>query len=150
MTKWQSKLSERGTYRLILLTCILSCIIGVIVGVVTGNSNHAGRGGALGVAISFFSLFALRPYGNELVNTFGERANALLDKLGSEDDEADRLEERLERIERGQQLLSQKLKVDGLGQQRQNIYLAWAGGISTLFWGFGDIIACWLIEGSWE
>lgn len=141
-----SKLSEKTVYRLLLLGCILVCLAGIWIGIATNNPTHAGRGGALGVAISFFSLFALRPYGDELVETFGTRTNRILDLLNKNDPDKDVPAKRLERLNRAIELLSEKLKVDGLGQKRQNIYLALSGGISTLFWGFGDMVASWFIH----
>lgn len=139
-------LTEKGTYQLILLVCILFCLAGVAAGVLTENSSHGGRGGALGVAVSFFSLFALRSYGDDLVETYGKRTNQILDLIEDEEGEKDASDERLERLNRGLELLSQKLRVDSLGQKRQNVYLAWSGGISTIFWGFGDIFSCWFMQ----
>lgn len=141
-----SKISEKTTYQLLLLICIIACLLGVWIGVATGIPAHAGRGGAVGVAISFFSLFALRPYGDDLVETFGARTNRILDALDENNSEKDASEERLERLNRAIELLTEKLRVDGLGQKRQNIYLALSGGISTVFWGFGDIAACWFMQ----
>lgn len=142
MPKWLPKLTEKGTYQLILIVCLLFCVAGVAVGVLSGDSTHGGRGGALGVAISFFSLFALRSYGDDFVSAYGERTNQILDLIEDEEDERNASRERLERLNRGLDLISQKLRIDSLGQKRQNLYLAWSGGISTIFWGFGDMFSC--------
>ena len=146
MLKWLPTLTEKGTYQSILLVCVLFCLAGVFVSVLIGDPTHGGRGGALGVAISFFSLFALRSYGDDLVESYGSRTNRILDLIEDEEDAKDASDERLERLNRGIELISHKLRVDSLGQKRQNVYLAWSGGISTVFWGFGDIIACWFMQ----
>lgn len=145
MPRARPKLSEKRVYQLILLVCVIFCFFGVLVGGLTKDPSHGGRGGAVGVAVSFFSLFALRPYGDALFEMFGKRTNQVLDSIEDERGELDASSESFERLKRSVELLAHKLHVDSLGQRRQNIFLALSGGISTVFWGFGDIFTCWFI-----
>jgi hypothetical protein len=90
-----------------------------------------GRGGALATALAFIVLFLRPDYGMWI---FKHRK----EKIPADLSETERL--RMELAE-----LIKSLDINSNGQRNQNIALAVASGIGTIFWGFGDLFAKWLM-----
>lgn len=137
-------ISETAVFRTILAASVLLSVGGVLLTPIAGiNASHGGRGGAIAVAISLFALFATRNH-----------ATYLYDALTGKDHEIMTLIEELTGAERPDEdwqetiktrfaALERRLELEAEGQFAQNLYLAFATAIGTIFWGFGDIFSGW-------
>lgn len=93
---------------------------------VSGHSSDAARGGSVVVALSFLFLF--------LGNGVSAR---VYDILTHEVQELDRSLAPSEA-----KALSQRIRLQRDEEQQKNVLLAISSATGTLFWGFGDVIAC--------
>lgn len=122
--------------------CVFVSVLGVYVAVVLGDSSHGGRGGAIGVGVSFFVLFVSSGSRYNSLETLDATTDEVLKMFEIEKSDSDTILRNSKRIG--------ALKNDLVRQQivsnKENIFLAVGGGISTLFWGFGDLIALILIS----
>ena len=125
---------ELVSYAWLLLLAIVLSVAGVMIGLVSGYPCEAGRGGAASVVVSFFFLFWSHAYGNQILKEYKDAQ----DELGEEPEDID---ERLTNLSDEFEVWTAKLVEDENGQRRQNLFLAWAAGIGTAFWGFGDLLA---------
>lgn len=149
MAKKERALSEQCTFRILLTASLLFSLGGVALAVATKNYQLGNQGGIIGVTIAFFSFLATRPYGDDFLKTFGKDVNSLIKKIKGTSTTTDcgmetkieEIEERLDEAARTLEALQGKIFIDELGQTRQNFYIAWAGGLSTIFSGFGDPMA---------
>jgi hypothetical protein len=90
-----------------------------------------GRGGAVATALAFVVLFLRPDYGLWLFEQRREKTKPNLPEA--------------ERVGKELTLLVESLEINSKGQKNQNIALAVASGIGTIFWGFGDVFAKWLM-----
>jgi hypothetical protein len=117
---------------------------------------QGGRGGALAVMVSFFSLFVSRNFGRRIHAALVElpRMNAqILSQLRHVSTVPSsipigHLSDELERLTSETRATGQRIDAHARSQRRQNLYIAWSSGIGTFFWGFGDIVASRIMAGS--
>lgn len=114
--------------------CILACAVGVYVAVRLGDPAHGGRGGAIGAALSFGFLFLTSVNSYRSIEKFDAAASELAEMLGVSGNQVAMNARRIHRI-------SQDIKVDVEQQSIQNRFLGASAFVSTLFWGFGDVLA---------
>ena len=109
------------------------------------DPSHGGRGGAVASAASLLALFANKPYGLRFLES-ATRRQERIDRLGqlSGPDKAHTTES--DRLKNHVQAIRTTLLIDVLGQQIQNRSIAWSASIGTIFWGYGDIFAQWLMD----
>ncbi len=109
------------------------------------DSDQGGRGGALGTAISFFALFISRERGSRTLDALVKKPeeirhifSALRGTSVSQKNDFETLAHRADAI-------TVQFRAGAADQQLQNMFIASSGGIATLFWGFGDIWAKWVM-----
>lgn len=120
-------LPSDGTARL-RLTMVLSIALsigGILCAKLYGVSADGGRGGALAVAVSFFTLFMGRNTPEDAMQIKIEDATS--DPLKAE-------------VTRHRNALASMLD----WQAKEKIYLTISSLVGTITWGFGDIVAAWL------
>lgn len=125
---WWSNLPQLWRYAIVLALAAALSVAGVVRAVHLGDAAEGVRGGALTtiVALCFFSL---RPdWGRE---TYIARIEEIR-SAGLADTE--RLTQELAAV-------VQWITINSNGQFHQNVALALASFIGTVFWGFGDKIA---------
>lgn len=130
-------MTDQRKYMSLLAACVVCCIGGVGVAVLLADDTHGGRGGALGVALSFYALFVSARGRYNTVDFFDKATTDLL-KLFEEEKSVD---DQVDRNTRRINLLKRDLERSQQTAMKENIYLAASSGISTLFWGFGDLLA---------
>ncbi len=113
-----------------ILSAALS-VGGVIWAAHTRCPANGGRGGAVATALAFVVLFLRPDYGLWLFKQRREKMKPNLPEV--------------ERVGSELTALVESLEINSKGQKNQNIALAVASGIGTIFWGFGDIFAKWLM-----
>ncbi len=119
---------SHGTWKLWLtmFAAIVASAGGVLYAVVSsGSASDGGRGGAIAVAISFWTLFLGR----------GTAEKALEVKLPTQSPEAE--------IARVRAAVASMLD----WQNKEKVFLTISSVVGTLAWGFGDIVARWLGAG---
>lgn len=138
-------LSERALFRTIGFLAIAASLAGVAYAVWLGEPLEGGRGGALAVALALTTLFATRNYAAEVYDALTNPAQDLQTRILRLT--KGRLKERpqLATPEQKMKALEARLKLEAEGQSLQNFWLALATGVGTLFWGFGDVFAGWII-----
>lgn len=104
-----------GKLRATLVASLISSGAGIWYAVVHGTPADGGRGGAVGVAITFAMLFMGHGTAERAFEA-GEDLISVRNSLGS--------------------------LLDWTGKEK--IYLTIASVVSTLVWGFGDVTAAWL------
>jgi hypothetical protein len=116
------------------------------------DPGDGGRGGAIAVIISFAALFGTRNYAADVYEAltsrsisrrarilrFKEKLPAGLNNTAASASPDIPVEVKIRGLEA-------RLSLDAKGQVNQNIWLALSTTIGTGFWGFGDILARWLI-----
>jgi hypothetical protein len=105
---------------------------GVIYAAYKHSWSEGGRGGAMATMIAIFIVLLRPDYGQQI---FDERFTKIDPKLP----QIDQLEEKVGAIVAAMRINSQ-------GQARLNKGLVIASAIGTLFWGFGDLLAKWMID----
>ena len=129
---------ELIVYWVVVILSIGISICWVVFSAINHCPDEGGRGGAIGVAISFFALFASRSYGD----LFLEHYNGELQKIRNGfANETYGTESELRSLRTRIDALDGKLKLDKLGQKRQSLFLSVSSIGSTIFWGFGDKFA---------
>lgn len=93
--------------------------------IIVDRACDAGRGGAIGVVLAFMGFFVSRPH-----------AAARLEKIGDQCFEQANPTEQIESIRS-----AVAIHLDSLSSETRFVF--WASAISTLAWGFGDILARW-------
>ena len=125
------------------VVCTLVSAMWFAASVELGYAQHAGRGGALGVAFSFAALFLLsydRYHSIEIVSSSSDELLSLLSEVSSDDPRI------LAEINAGRiGAIQNDLRRTRVQTRWENISLTISGAVSTLFWGFGDWIAAYLV-----
>ncbi|GAB4142580.1 MAG: hypothetical protein Tsb0016_11050 [Sphingomonadales bacterium] len=156
--------SEHLLFIGLALICLAVSIGGVHLASVNGAPSSGGRGGAVAVALAFGALFLTRSYGHRLQRLLTETLPDLkaiaaevmpsetLSRPEIQNAEIRELTERVSLLENKVKTLEsfdaafrQRLNADADGQKMQNLYLAFSSIVGTIFWGFGDIFAGWLV-----
>ena len=117
-------------YGLEVLLCITFSVGGVLRAVHLGCPAEGGRGGAIATVIAFLILFSRPDWG---LRFFADRNESKGDSSPIS-------------LERKVDLLYGALQADSVGRTAQNYALACATITGTLFWGFGDYFAKWLMH----
>jgi hypothetical protein len=91
-----------------------------------------GIGGALGTAAAFASFFLRPDYGLQVYEVLKEA-------ISPELSDTDKLKEQIKAFESA-------LRVNSNGQVIQNLFVATASVIGTLFWALGQYFAEWLLH----
>lgn len=126
----------------LLLLCTAVSVSGLYFADIYNDKTHGGRGGAVGVALSFGFLFVSSMYSYRTIEKFDKTAGEIADILGSSDKIDHKVAENSKRITR----LKNDIANDVKRQTISNYFLAAAAIISTVFWGFGDIFAeCYML-----
>ena len=107
----------------VLILSLCACVAGIVYAVQCGVAMDGQRGGAVGVALSFLALFVARPIPAGILEDDGMNKK----DEGTEHDRIDLL----------QSALSAMLDI----QRKETRFLLLSSVISTLVWGFGDLIA---------
>lgn len=138
-------MSEKTFFRLILTLAILFSVGGVwLSSFILEDPRDGGRGGALAVALALVSLFTTRNYAMDVY----ESLTATLPNIRTRIIQLTKTESKtLPHATSDQKLDAFKirLRLEAEGQKNQNVCLAISTGIGTIFWGFGDIFASWLM-----
>jgi len=115
------------------------------------DASDGGRGGAIAVAVSFAVLFLTRSLGQRVYQALTQELPALRKLIDSfapasaSKSEVEVLREDLKAVGDRFSALEQRLESDDKATQTQNRFLAAASVIGTLVWGFGDVVAGWII-----
>lgn len=117
--------------------CALFSLLGVYIAVQQGDTSHGGRGGAVGVAFSFLALFLSVRNRYNSIDLVDSTSEELFQILELESNAEQRIAVNSQRIE----ALKRDLKRSQANAFKENCYLATAGVLSTMFWGFGDLLA---------
>lgn len=138
--------TEHLRFSLLVFVCVGISIGSIVLSAMTCTPGDAGLGGSIGVALSFAALFLSRNYGNKVYKLITETLPEIELKL----DPPDGKQQALSGTETGSQAEALKalanevagvkaqLDVERQGHFGQNLYLATASVLSTLFWGFGE------------
>jgi hypothetical protein len=125
------------------------------------SDSDGGRGGAIGAALAFLFLFGTNDYGTKLFKAVTEqlpdlRARILRLKTQAAapaevtpptvEARVASLEQKISKIETAFDMLVNRIDIDGQGQRAQSIWLAVATVIGTIAWGFGDLVAKYLLH----
>jgi hypothetical protein len=108
-------LSERCKYFILSGIAIAISVLWIIGAAILDRPSDGGRGGAIGVALSFYILFANN---NLAARGYNRLKNAPV-------------KEQIEMIE-------SRFDVADKATRRQNQFLIWSSVIGTIAWGFGD------------
>lgn len=119
--------SGAGRLRLVMWIAILVSVAGIPFAVFLGVAVDGGRGGAIAVALTFFTFFMDR----------GTAERALEAKIPDGGDPATRTDLELARVRNAVASM-----LDWSRQER--LYLTVSSVVGTLAWGFGDVVARWL------
>jgi outer membrane protein OmpA-like peptidoglycan-associated protein len=105
------------------------------------NENDGGRGGAIASVVSLSLMFMNSGYESDIYEFVTGRSDRKrkLDSLRNIKHAVDK--EPLVKLQDEVDGLRAYIFTDLIGQQALNRSLAWAAGIGTLFWGFGDVAA---------
>lgn len=139
-------LSERTQFVILGVVAVVVSLAGVLFAAfVSKDIDDGGRGGAIAVALALSTLFLTRNYASEVYQSLMHswldlKADILEVTTGRRPEERS-----IDEVEKKLQALEASLKMERQGQRLQNIWLSFATGFGTLFWGFGDILACWLM-----
>ncbi len=141
-------ISQVTRYTLVVVVSTLLSAGGIAIAVYRGDPSSGGRGGAIAVAVAFFVLFIRRDYGARVYAAITKdipklRAQIASLSKGSEPAAANR--DGVLETERQITGIVARLATEAKGQKAQNIALALASIIGTLSWGFGDLVAQYLI-----
>ena len=124
------------------------------------SDADAGRGGAIGAALAFLFLFVTNDYGTKLFRAVTKELPELRARVARLKTQTEappevtaptveanvaRLEQKINKIESEVSTLVNRIDIDGQGQRAQNIWLAVATVIGTIAWGFGDLVAKYLL-----
>ena len=121
--KDRRKTGHRLLFLGVLVLSLTACAGGIAYAVCCGTAADGQRGGAIGVALSFMALFVARPVPAAV--------------LEQEDMRSENPNQQVKRINLLRTALSAMLDI-----QRQEMgYLTASSVISTLIWGFGDLVA---------
>jgi hypothetical protein len=127
--------------------CIASSLLGIVWAVlISKHPEDGGRGGAVAVAAALFSLFMSKSYG---IGVFEARTKVIpelieaFERLGNIPSTPRTADENSEAIRSG---LVDLLKSEAAAQKRQNLFLAAATAVGTIIWGFGDLVAKFVMQ----
>jgi len=151
---------EKSRFRAIGLGCVVLSVAPVIYAWRWNDPDVAGLGGTLALAIALSIMFSLRNYASDVYEALATRAPArdteIDDLAGNAPASAahpSAAEQRMARLEsevrdaRSQLAgLRQMLRFSAEGQDLQNFWLAVATATGTVFSGFGETLAKWLIR----
>lgn len=145
------RLSEPGFFRVLWITAIVLSVGGVLVAAFcTKDAADGGRGGALADALALAALFGTRNYAADTYEALTTGAEQLksriwrLKAIGTPPESAPEASE-LKKIGARISAFETRLKLDAQGAYAQNFALAIATAVGTIFWGFGDIFARWVM-----
>ena len=122
---------------LVLFLSIISSFGGTFLSAYLGSPDDGGRGGALAVALALFCLFATRNYGAELYKELLDLTKEIQESEGKQEPETV--------LRNYVEVLEARLNMDARSLKWQNYYLAFSTGIGTIFWGFDDWFAAWIV-----
>ncbi|MBN9890146.1 hypothetical protein [Salipiger abyssi] len=125
----------------LLISCTLVSLSGLYAAYLFNDASLGGRGGAIGVAMSFAYLFF------SSLNTYKgiEKFDAAEEEIASALQLQMSIEQKLQNILDRFTLLKKDIENEARRQRSANIFLAISTVISTLFGGFGDLVAHQLI-----
>lgn len=113
---------------------------------ISGDKYDGARGGALAVCASLFAFFGTRNYAEDVYNAFANKLPEMklrILKLSKTPIEINPIRDMEERIN----ALTERLRNEAHEQKQQNICLTISTFTGTIFWGFGDLFACWAMNG---
>ncbi len=148
-------MSEKIQFWMVFVVSIVFSIVGVPFAVfVTKTAADGGRGGAIGTALALGFLFINRDYGTKLFTALSRRLpnlQARIKQLRTQSDGKTPAAERpaeISEVKKEVNALVGAILIDSKGQQTQNRFLALATFIGTMLWGFGDLVADYLLKHS--
>lgn len=145
--------ARENSLLILMLVCLLLSAGGIIWGICVGQAHIGQRGGALGVALSFFMLFVGRDTSKSLLNEEMPTTDPLPDDDHKavatapiiEDDatkaeiESLRADLKLAQFELDSARASISAMLDWGAKEK--IFLSISSVTSTIVWGFGDCVA---------
>lgn len=143
--------------RALVAAALVLSIGGVAVAVViTGDSPDGGRGGAVAVALTLVAFFLRRDISARLRKAFIETLPGLsadIERLSAASRNTDPGQGgppspgsgALESVSRRLEAIESSLRVVERSEQTMDRYVAVAAAVGTLFWGFGDVVAAWVL-----
>jgi hypothetical protein len=137
--------SQRGRYSILVALLLVASWVGIWWGAyVSGAISNGQRGGAVGVAITFFILFARREIG----------VSGYVDQLKGPPDVREQIvdilaDKRLDPLTKEEMTVFatavfERFKVEAAETTFQNFVLIPASIFTTVVWGFGDCASGWL------
>lgn len=125
------------------LICAVFVVGWFVICVKLGFSAYADRGGAVGVMLSFAALFLLSTDRYHSIDVLDKNSEKFFSALSAatQDDASFLSERNSARID----AIKYDLKRARMQTNWENASLAISSVISTLFWGFGDIMAQWFL-----
>jgi hypothetical protein len=146
--------TETSRMRALVAGSLVLSIGGVAVAVgVTGDPLDGGRGGAVAVALTLVAFFLRRDIGRRLRKAFTETLPGLSEDIERLSPASRRIDagpaspgpEALDSLTRRLDAIESSLRVVERSEQTMDRYVAAAAAVGTLFWGFGDIAAGWVL-----
>lgn len=115
--------------------CIASCIASFLISIfITKNPTDAGRGGAICVMLSFYSMFANRVSQKQFIDSFKLK----LDPDKSRETDLSKLEADYFRFKKI--MVKSAEQLDANDKESKSIAIL-GGLLGTLVWGFADLLA---------
>lgn len=145
-------LSEAGFFRIVWIGAVVLSVGGVIFAAfVSKDMADGGRGGALADALALAALFGTRNYAADTYEALTTRAIELRSRIlklsgsGAVPGAIPNEESEIAEVKRRLGAFETRLRLDAQGAYTQNFALAVATFVGTVFWGFGDLFAAWLV-----
>jgi hypothetical protein len=115
------RVSERLKYFILSGSAIAVSLLWILGAAMLDRPSDGGRGGAIGVALSFYILFANNNLAARGYNRLGNAA-----------------------VKKQIEMIESRFDVADKATKRQNHFLIWSSVIGTIAWGFGDLAATML------
>ncbi len=142
-------MSERMLFLMIGVIAILAAVVGVLLAAyVFENADHGGRGGAVAVAIALVTLFATRNYANDVYDALTNPSQDVRTRILKLTKGTLPNAPSLTNADQKLTALEARFRLEAEGQRTKNIWLAVSTAVGTIFWGFGDLFAKWLMPSS--
>lgn len=135
---------SRLYYAVVLLTVLVS-IAGVLRATLLAKTERGGQGGAIGVALAFWIIFLNRNLGERLYKSILAGNSSLSEKLELLADKKPMADFTNAELTTAMTATMARFSVESEEQRDQNKALVWASVLGTIFWGFGDRFADYLI-----